>query len=510
MSRPLLERIRGHAARDGRRVALESAGEGVTYEALPGRIEFLAGALAAGREAGDGGRIGLFADNGLGWALSDLAAGAAGLAVIPLPTFFSDPQLCHSVQAAGVRRIVTDRVERLGRALPLRRVRGLAGSAGLWEVEVERAAGRHDGPALPAGTAKISFTSGTTGTPKGVCLAAGALQRVVAALAEASAACHTDRHLCVLPLATLLENLAGLQVPLWAGATCCLAAPAAVGLAGSQGFDPARCLAALVEARASTTILVPQMLAALLGALANGPRPAELRYVAVGGAPLPRALLDRAAELGLPVYQGYGLTECASVVAVNRPEANRPGSVGRPLPHLRVEIAPDGEILLHGVVRSPYLGDPEPAAEGPFATGDLGYLDAAGHLYVTGRKKDLFITAFGRNVAPAWVEGELMLHAPPILQAAVFGEGRPFNVAVIFAAPGSPRERVDRALALANARLPDYARVQRWIAAREPFSVTNGLATGNGRPRREAIAEAYAAELLDCFDKETHGSLRFA
>jgi long-subunit acyl-CoA synthetase (AMP-forming) len=106
----------------------------------------------------------------------------------------------------------------------------------------------------------------------------------------------------------------------------------------------------------------------------------------------------------------------------------------------------------------------------------------------------MFITSFGRNVAPEWVEGELASH-PGIAQAAIFGEARPFNCAVIVAYPGTPHGAIEAALEEANRRLPDYAQVRAWIPATEPFMASNGMSTPNGRLRRPAILGKYAARI---------------
>ncbi len=354
---------------------------------------------------------------------------------------------------------------------------------------------------LPAGTRKITFTSGTTGEPKGVCLGREEMEAVAESLRQASGTVPRDRHLCLLPLATLLENIGGLYTPLLAGATACLPPLAAVGLHGSSRLDANRLSHALHDWQATTAILVPQMLQALLAAGRTGP-PESLRYLAVGGAPVSPCLLAQAHASGLPVYQGYGLSECASVVALNRPDANRPGSVGRPLPHLRLEFAADGEILVRGPRWRGYLGDAPVQDANLVATGDLGYLDDAGYLFLSGRKKNLFITAFGRNVAPEWVEGELVAH-PGIAQAALFGEARPFNCAVVVSAPGATREIIDTAIATANRRLPDYARVRAWIAADAPFTPAAGFATSNGRLRRDAILRHYRDRIDSLYPPET-------
>jgi len=216
-----------------------------------------------------------------------------------------------------------------------------------------------------------------------------------------------------------------------------------------------------------------------------------LRFLAVGGAPVARSLLTRASQQGLPVYEGYGLSECASVVAVNTPAACRPGTVGRPLPHVQLDFAADGEILVSGACFKGYLAAREQPLIDPWPTGDLGFLDDEGYLHLTGRKKNIFITAFGRNVAPEWVERELVLQ-PVVHQVAVFGEGRPWNVAVVVKAPGADQAMVDAAIAITNRDLPDYARVRGWVPAVEAFQLDNGQLTATGRLRRAVIWKIYA------------------
>ena len=291
----------------------------------------------------------------------------------------------------------------------------------------------------------MTFTSGTTGEPKGACLSREVMETVAESLGFASEARRDDRHLCLLPLATLLENIGGIFTPLLAGATVCLPKLAAVGLSGSSGLDVGRLMAALNEWQASSAIMVPQMLQALVMAgQAGAALPRSLRYLAVGGAPVSARLLDNARALGLPVHEGYGLSECGSVVAVNRPGESRAGSVGKPLPHVRIDFAGDGEILIHGtpLARVSRRAGLSGRRRGVLATGDLGYLDSDGFLFLTGRKKNIFITSFGRNVAPEWVEGELVAQTG-IAQAAIFGESRPFNSAVIV-----PAQREQRRLPL--------------------------------------------------------------
>jgi long-subunit acyl-CoA synthetase (AMP-forming) len=488
MSR-IIDALRRHALSDPVKVALQDENGTLTYGELLAEIELLADRL----RAGDPRVIAILADNGRAWALADLAAHAAGIPTIPLPLFFSAAQIVHVLKTAGIDQVLTDQPARLLAAL---QQPGLPVEPFYGELQRIRLPAAAPARALPAATRKVTFTSGTTGEPKGVCLDRETMETVAGSLGFASAATRNDRHLCLLPLATLLENIGGLYTPLLMGATVCLPRLATVGLSGSSSLDVARLVAALGDWRASTAIMVPQMLQAVVAAgQAGATLPRSLRYLAVGGAPVAARLLENAQALGLPVHEGYGLSECASVVAVSRAGEIRSGSVGKPLPHIRIEFADDGEILVRGTPWHGYLGDCASRHAADFiATGDLGHLDAEGFLFLTGRKKNMFITSFGRNVAPEWVEGELVSH-PGIAQAAIFGEARPFNCAVIVPHPGTPQGAITTALEEANRRLPDYAQVRAWIAATEPFTASNGMSTPNGRLRRPAILGKYAAQI---------------
>jgi acyl-coenzyme A synthetase/AMP-(fatty) acid ligase len=206
---------------------------------------------------------------------------------------------------------------------------------------------------LPAGTACITYTSGTTGQAKGVCLDADTLVSVAGAVLSATASLNPRRHLCLMPLATLLENVAGAYAALLSGAQVALPPLAEIGYTGAAGLDVPTLLACLHRYQPESAILLPQLLLALVSAAEQGQAlPASLRFLAVGGGRVGPRLLARAAALGLPVYEGYGLTECASVVCLNRPGASLPGSVGQPLGHARVQVR-DGELLVEGPAPSP-------------------------------------------------------------------------------------------------------------------------------------------------------------
>ncbi len=495
----VLQAIRAHAKQQPDKTALtDGAANDISYAMLANKIRRVSDLMRLCKPAA----VGLFLDNTPAWAICDLAALRAEIPCVPLPRFFSPDQITHLIRSAGIELIITDRPDGLSTLLgdvgvvpdAFRRM-GIAGQE-LCLLQLRKA----KRGLIPHGIAKVTFTSGTTGDPKGVCLTQAAMEEVASSLQQACGANARDRHLCALPLATLLENIGGVYVPLLAGGTCVLPGLATVGIKGASGLDPAAFLRALVAYDISSCILIPQMLLALVSAVhASGTRPDRLRYLAVGGAPVSLQQLQQAKALGLPVFEGYGLSEAGSVVAVNTPDEVQAGSVGKPLSHVQLKFSEDGEILVKGALFSGYLGMPETdPGDDYYATGDIGHLDGNGFLHITGRKKHIFITAFGRNVSPEWVERELTIQ-PAVAQAVVFGEARPFNIAVLVPRGGADREHIQQCVDAANAGLPDYARVSRWLLADAPFSVDNGLFTGTGRPRREAIMSIYGERINDIY-----------
>jgi len=463
-------------------------------------IALLDAAKARGRA------VGLLADNCADWIATDLAVHAHGSTLVPLAGFFTADQMQHAVESTAMHALICDNH---AQALQLG-FGSMLGRVGAFSLYLRSGAEASD--ATDSGcksVQKITFTSGTTGAPKGVQLTAGQQLRTARALADALAPLKITRHLNLLPFPVLLENVAGIYTPLMLGATCCCVGLSEVGLSGASAFDAARCLAAIDEHAAESIILLPQMLADLIAHIERYPQTraqvAVLKFVAVGGARTPIGVLRRARAFGMPVYEGYGLTECASVVSLNLPEADRIGSVGRPLPGTRVRIARDGEIEISGRTHAGYLGA-DAQAPSWLQTGDLGSIDEAGFVWIAGRKKHVFITSYGRNVSPEWPE-RILEESPAIGQAVVFGEGRPFPVAVIRAAdPAWDDSAIDAAIARANLRLPDYARIGAWVRAAQAFTSTNGLATANGRVRRDAVLRHYQQPLRRLYDKESTAS----
>lgn len=206
------------------------------------------------------------------------------------------------------------------------------------------------------------------------------------------------------------------------------------------------------------------------------------------------ALITEARALGLPVYEGYGLSECASVVSLNTPAAWQTGSCGKPLPHLSVSIE-EGEIQVSGNSMLGYVDEPATWFRKRIATGDQGYLDTQGFVHIDGRSKNVLISSYGRNISPEWVESEL-LASPLVAEAVVFGDARPHCVALLTPARSDISDRqLQGVVAAANARLPDYAQVKQWLRLSEPLACGTNLVTTNGRPRRARIAHAFRARI---------------
>jgi len=488
MGNLVLEATKKHVITKPDAIALQGTHTAISYSALNQEIAATQGCMKKNNLR----RIGLLMDNGPAWAVIDLAALANESVLVPLAAFFTDEQLLHVVETACLDTIITDDPTRLVNILPQARLRPRARIAGqnIWHLSLPETRT----VTLPPDTVKITFTSGTTGTPKGVCLTAHTINSVTRSLSNITSVKEHDKHLSLLPMSVLLENIAGLYVALARGVPCVLPSLSELGSEGSRTIDYTKLFQQVKQHHATSIILIPELLQALLATTENGMQLPDLRFIAVGGASVSPTLLEKAQSLGLPVYEGYGLSECASVVAVNTPEAMRRGSVGKSLPHVHVTIAPDNEIMVAGPSYAGYLNGTSRKNDKPLATGDLGYIDEDGYLYVNGRKKNMFITSFGRNISPEWIERETQAQ-PAIAQAVVYGESRPWNTAVIVPFGNASTQQINDAIEQVNRKLPDYAQIGRWLQADEAFTPANGQYTVNGRPRRDVIWNTYSQQI---------------
>jgi long-chain acyl-CoA synthetase len=245
-----------------------------------------------------------------------------------------------------------------------------------------------------------------------------------------------------------------------------------------------------------------------------------------GGAPRNPEIGGFFLALGVRLLQGYGQTEAAPVICCNPPEHIRIDTVGPPLDGVRIRIADDGEILVSGDnVMKGYWNDPEATVrtlpDAWLHTGDIGRLDEDGYLHITDRKRDFIKNSGGDMISPANVEGALTL-APEIAQAMVFGDRRPYLVAVIvpdpeFAAayagpndiaaelPALARDlgfhrALGEVIARVNRDLATVERVRRFVVATEPFGLDNGQLTPTLKIRRHAIRDVYQTAFDSLYD----------
>jgi long-subunit acyl-CoA synthetase (AMP-forming) len=410
--------------------------------------------------------VGLMAPKDCRWIVWFLALAWAGRTVVPMPEFFSSEQLAGVVADSGLDGIVTT-----PGMLTKARALGVAAFAPLPSQVLE---------SDPSSSARlIVYTSGTAGRPKGVVLGGETLAHGVQSLVTAIGMNARDRALSVLSPALLLEQVASILAPLWAGGTIILGRDSKSVPMDAEAFRPTTC------------ILPPELLSIWVGWLESwGKRaPESLRFMTVGGAPVPPVLAERAWRVGLPVHESYGLSECCSLVAMNRPGERVPGTVGTPLDGVQVVID-GGEIVVSGpTVMEGYLHGER--AQGRHYTGDAGYFDQNGRLGESGRIDDVIVTGEGRNIHPESIEA-MVMGDPRIAQCAVVDGGELPVAVVVPAKTGfkrSIRSTLDAHVAGLCAAAPDYAVPVRTVVVEERELKRRNLVTSNGRLRRRAIAQ---------------------
>jgi len=379
----VLAAVAQHALERPDAVALEGTFANLTYAALQAEASELAALLAEDAPAA----IGLWMDNTPAWVVTDLAAMQAWIPVIPMLSYVSPQQVGHLIANSGLELVMTDQPGQLRRLLGAADI-GISDEDRLDIAGVRVHLFQLEHPGACVITESVARVIYSAGDPclfhtDGVCLSLHAMETAAVSMQKVCGYSAQNRHLCALPLATLLENIAGVHALLLSGGTCVLPGLAGAGWFGEDGLDGAHFLLAVRQRRISSAVLTPQMLASLIAAVeAGSARPSSLRHLAVIGRSAP-LLLQKAEQLGLPAYAGYGRTETAGVVAINTSQANRTGSVGRPLPHVDIDFSDDGEIMLRGALFSGYMGQDEPElAHGFWPSGDTGYLDDDGYLYL--------------------------------------------------------------------------------------------------------------------------------
>jgi long-subunit acyl-CoA synthetase (AMP-forming) len=428
--------------------------------------------------------VALLLTDGLDWSIQLLALERIGVVTVLLPPFFSDSQLRAVLQDSRAEILIADERGRARLQGSIERI--------LTPLKADSAVGVL--PPIPSDGQQIAYSSGTSGQPSGVVHSLRRLDAKAAALAGVTGASAEDRVFSVLPMALLLEQVVAVRCALLVGAHVTFAQ--AILACSPEAIPQALVLAAETQAP-SVGVLTPDLLKAwVLGLSMLGHRaPESLRFLAVGGATVAPALGEAAWELGLPVHEGYGLTETCSVATVNRPGQRVAGSVGHPLPDVRI-LVEDGELIVESRQRMlRYHSGTRQGAVERWKTGDLGRVNADGSVVVLGRRDSVMVLPSGRNVSPEWIES-LLSASPRLRHCCVFATDHPQPVAVVESLPGLADDSVVALVQALTAELPAYARPQRIIVATPGSFAAGGLLTANGRLRRRLAVELWQDRIL--------------
>jgi long-chain acyl-CoA synthetase len=554
--------------RPAQRFKRDGAWQDLSYAELGTVVEEIAaGLVALGIERGD--RVCILSETRPEWAQIQLAVVAAGAIVVPIyPT--NSPEECEWVigNSGAVAVFCEDagqlvKVERVHDALPdlkhivlidavpgrqsLDELRALGDDSDREEVRRRAEASTPDDPVL------IIYTSGTTGRPKGCVLTDNNLMSCAAVAPEMGIASSDDIDYLFLPLAHVFAQTINIDASA-IGAVVAYCSQGAKNIMSDlaevrpTGFPSVPRIFEKIYTRFAGTV-APEQLAALVRATlemqrleaAGEPVPDDLRASAAAGeplfgaarqifggrirwcisgaAPIAPEIIEFFAAAGVPVYEGYGLSESAANGTVNTADAWRIGSIGKPLPGVEVTVAPDGELLMRGPhIFAGYWKNPDATAETMhddwLLTGDLGTVDEDGFVKITGRKKDIIITAGGKNLTPSEIENDLR-QSPFISQAIMYGDRRPYPVALITLdaeyvlpwaqAKGMPtdlptlagldsiRQLIQDTLDQVNARYAQVAQIKRFALLDHDFSQETGELTPTQKLKRQVINEKYAA-----------------
>jgi long-chain acyl-CoA synthetase len=543
------------------------------------------GLIAVGVNHGD--RVALLSRTRFEWTLLDYAIVAVGAATVPIYQTSSDDQIEWILADSEAVAAVVESDAHLASVAALRE--RLPALRHVWQLEPARGTGAvrrlmAEGAAVPAeevarrragvradDLATLIYTSGTTGRPKGCELTHRNLVTEVktSGVVLGDLLSEQSSLLLFLPLAHVLAKIiqcGGVYTRTTIGHVAdtsrlledlaefrpsfVLSVPRVFekvfNAAQQKAHAAGRGKAAIFDAAAATAEeysraqpdpgLLLRARHAVFDRLVYGKLRAALggRCVAAasGGAALGERLGHFFRGIGLPVYEGYGLTETSGAATVNAPGAQRIGTVGRPLAGSRVRIADDGEILLGGdVVFRGYWKNPDATREamrdGWFYTGDLGELDDDGYLRITGRKKELIVTAGGKNVAPAVLEDRLRAH-PLISQCMLVGDGQPFIAALITLDPdalpawreehdkppvGSATEpsdlvedpdllaEIDAAVAEANQAVSHAEAIKKFKVLPVDFTEAGGELTPTLKVKRNVVSKTYAEDIAELYRK---------
>jgi long-chain acyl-CoA synthetase len=532
----LLERSRvAYAERPFIGTRRSGAWQWISYAGF-GELVDHARAGLAGLGVGAGDRVAFIGDNSVEWAAAAHATYGLGAAFVPMYQAQrpSEWQFILGDCGARVAVVATDPTLAAVEAMRLPELAHVVGVAGGgWERLLADGAA-HPVPAAsphPGSVAAFIYTSGTTGKPKGALLSHRNITSNLVAMHQVITISPEDRYLSFLPWAHVFGQTVELHGILSYGASMAL------------NDELPRLLDNLAEVKPTVLVAVPRIFNRIYDAvirevpaglidkiLARAPEVApvtekirgkfggRLRYAFSGSATLSRKVAELIDALGITVYEGYGLTETSPIVTTNSPLGRRFGSVGRPLPGVRVVIdsdGPEGEIVVYGpnvmlgYHRRPAENQAALRPDGGLRTGDLGRLDEDGFLYITGRIKEQYKLETGKYVMPSPLEEALKL-SPFIANIVVYGDDRPFNVALVVPSEPAIRAWAEAAGMVLGADLTTDHRVRDLVAGeierlsvefkgyekprdfalvREDFTVDNGLLTPTLKlKRREVVA----------------------
>ena len=489
-----------------------------------------------------GERIALCLRNGIHWVAADQAALGLGLVIVPLYVDDNPENVAWCLENSGARLLVmessrmAEALAKVSAALP--RLLCLSAEPGSGHRTVDAVLPRQAlefevVPLEDGALATICYTSGTAGRPKGVMLTHGNILANVGGCERLRIARPEDVFLSFLPVSHMFERTGGYYLPLAIGAKVAYARSVSqlaedlaserptIVFAVPRVFErfASRVNEALAKAPAKKRLfdlvvaaggraargeagIVDRIVLALLRGSVARPVLARMggrmRLAVLGGAPLDPSIAWLFLGLGLPILQGYGMTEASPVISVNRMEDNVPESVGAPLDNVEARIGANNELLARGPsVMQGYWNNPEATAkmldgEGWLHTGDLAEI-RDGKIFIRGRLKDVLVLSNGEKLPPQDVELAI-LGDPVFEQGILIGEGRPFLTLVAVTHETDEKSLIQRA----NERLkgfPRYIRVRRVVATRDPWTVDNGLLTPTLKVKRERVQERFSAEI---------------
>src|SRR5580698_2128581 len=528
-----------------------------------------------------GDRVAILSENRSEWTITDFAVLSLGAVTVPIYATQTTEQTSYILNDSGARIIAASTKGQLEKILAIQSRTPVERILVMDAVEDPRAVQMRElmlqGPAdfdpefdsrcqtiLPDDLATIIYTSGTTGTPKGAMLTHGNMASNISCSMEAFGFGTKDElSVSFLPLShvtarhvdfallyrgvvlaycpdigQLAQTLAEVQPNIFVAVPRVYEKIRQQVISKTMGFpknEVYRWALSVGRAHRSETVagikptshswkIADQLVFSKVRAGMGG----KAEEFISGGAPLGRELAEWYADLGIPIHEGYGLTETSPVIAVNTPTANKLGTVGRPLANVEVKIAEDGEVLARGPsIFKGYWNRPEETqaafVDGWFKTGDIGDIDSEGYLSITDRKKDLIKTSGGKFIAPQPIENSLKLN-PFIGTAVVIGDRRKFPAVLISPffpvledwARANEVEITSRESLVAHAKvqalyegvveetnrnLARFEKLKRVLVVPEELSATDGTLTDTFKVRRRGIEERYKTLIDEMYAK---------